>query len=58
MKHVTTNTKLSNEFSTKEELITLLAEGRKAVEQGHVRPANEFFDELRRDMGKGKTHHA
>jgi len=36
-----------------EELFRLLAEGRKAVEEGRVHPYEEVFDEIIRDIRNG-----
>ena len=53
MENTTVKTILPNSFSTKEELLSLLEEGRKAREEGRGRPAKEVFDDIRRDMKNG-----
>ena len=55
MEHTNTRThaKLPNSFSKWEELVDLLAEGRKATEEGRGRPAKEVTDDIRRDIRNG-----
>ena len=53
MERSTTNTRLPNSFSTKEELVALLEEGRRAADEGRFRPAEEFFAELKQERENG-----